>query len=403
MARRLDPTIALQQLLSKQLLGALQSDVLTEVRQALQGRTIEFCQRAQMAATGLKITPQTMPSLYNLFMEVKQELEYPEDVDFYIKGSSQVNASAYISETPELPHIIIINSALFNLMDEQELKYILGHEFGHLFNKDSYLNRLYSFVYPDDNAPEILKTRMLQYDQLAEYAADRYGYQACMDLGACVSASYKLTCGIDLKKMNVSIDSLIEQNHEKKDNLIRNRVLNLSDHPDIPLRIHALELYANCKTLKALEEGMNELFRNIPGLTISELDEQMAIFMGAAGILMASEDGKIDRYETDLIIEEMGKYILEPSYLFKKIKKHPDLPTLLEQTVSFIIDKDEDKAEEMIQFFIKVAFADKAMSKEELDAIKDFGHKVNLDDDDIYHWIAEYVHNDNFYSLADSL
>ena len=80
MARRLDPTIQLQQLIASQLLGALQSDVLTEVRQALQGRSIEFSQRAEMAATGLKITPQTMPSLYNLFMEVKQELEYPEEV-----------------------------------------------------------------------------------------------------------------------------------------------------------------------------------------------------------------------------------------------------------------------------------------------------------------------------------
>lgn len=403
MARRLDPTIQLQQLIGTQLLGALQSDVLTEVRQALQGRSIEFSQRAEMAATGLKITPQTMPSLYNLFMEVKQELEYPEEVDFYIKGSSEVNACAYISETPELPHIIIVNSALFNLMDDLELKYILGHEFGHLFNKDSYINRLFSFVYPDNDAPEILKNRMLQYDQLAEYAADRYGYQACMDLGACVSASYKLTCGIDLKKMNVSIDSLIEQNHQKKNDLINNGVVNMGDHPDIPLRIHALELYATCKTLKALDEGMSELFRNIPALSISELDEQMAIFMGAAGILLANKDGKMDKYESDMIIEEMAKYILEPSYLFKKIKKHSDLAELQEETVAFILKRDEDKAEDMLKYYIKVAFADKAMTKEELEAVKDFGHRVNMDDEDIYHYIAEFVHNDVFYSLADSL
>lgn len=402
MARRLDPTIEIQQIIRKQLEGALQGDVLTEVRRATQGAQIEFEQRAQMAATGLKITENTMPALYDLCQEVKNDLEFTQDIDFYIQGDGDINAYAYISEDAGKPHIIVVNSALFNLMDDQELKYIIGHEIGHLFNKDSYIRRLFNFIYPvEEGAPEIILSRMKQYDQLAEYAADRYGYNACMDLGAAVTALYKLSCGIDLKKMEVSLDSLIDQNFDKANELINNGIINKSDHPDIPLRIHAMLLYANCKTIKALEENMAVLFESIPGMYHSDVDYQMALFSAAAGIRLAMKDGKMDKSEKDMIIEEIAKYDLEPSKIFKKVMKE-DVDTIFEQSMSFVIDKDPNKAIDMLRFYVELAFADKIFSKEELNGVMDFGRSLGLDESIIYEAIADEI-REHYWSLADSL
>jgi len=402
MARRLDPTIKLQQIIRDQLEGALQGEVLTEVRRATQGAHIEFKQRAEMAATGLQITEKTMPALYNLCQEVKNDLEFTDDIDFYIQGNSEINAYAYISEDAGKPHIIVVNSALFNLMDDQEMKYILGHEIGHLFNKDSYVGRLFSFIYPEDeNAPEIILSRMKQYEQLAEYAADRYGYNACMDLGAAITALYKLTCGIDLKKMGVSLDSLIDQNFDKANDLINNGVISRSDHPDIPLRIHAMLLYANCKTIKALEENMAVLFDSIPGIYHSDIDYQMALFSAAAGIKLAMKDGKMDKSEKDMIIEEIAKYDLEPSKIFKKVQKE-DVDIIIEQSLSFVLDKDSSKAIDMFKFYVELAFADKVLTKEELDFVKEFGISLGLEESQIYESIADEI-REHYWSLADSL
>lgn len=403
MARRLDPTIKLQQIIRQQLEGALQGDVLTEVRRMTQGKHIEFRQRTSMVCNGLQVTEQTMPELNALCNEVKEALEFTDNVNFYILGDNEINAQAYISEDADKPHIIIINSGLFNLMDNDEMKFIIGHEIGHLVNKDSYIGRLFSFIYPEDeDAPKILLTRMKQYDQLAEYAADRYGYGACMDLKPCVTALYKLTCGINLKKMGVSIDSLLEQNLDKTSYLYQNFIICGGSHPEIPMRIHAMVSYAKCPTLKSLDEQMNMLFESIPGILHSELDRQMAIFAAAAGIKLASKDGKIEKTERDMIIEEIAKYELEPSKLLKVVQKAVDIDEEIERSLSFILEKDPSKVIEMFKYYIDLAFADKSLQVSELESIKVFADRIGLDEGAMYEAIADEI-RENFCSLAESL
>jgi Zn-dependent protease with chaperone function len=398
----LDPTIKKQQILFEQLCSVLQADVLTEVRRATQGIVFEFSQRTEMAADSLKITSKTMPELYTTCEEVKSNIGFEEPIDFYIQGSPQVNAYSYYSEDPNKPHIVVINSALFNLMEEPELRYILGHEIGHLINKDSYIKRLYSFIYPEEDvAPEIIETRMKQYDQLCEYAADRYGFLGCLDLEACISACYKMTSGIDLKKMNVSIDSLIEQNYDNIDILFNNRAVQQGDHPDIPLRIQALIGFAKFKSQKRLDEMMDEFYELIPGMCHGEMHQFMAQFVGSAGILLATHDGKIDKSEKDMIIEEIAKYTLEASKEYKRILRVGPQQQF-EEAVSVIMDRYPSLSGEMLSYYIKLAFADKNISKIELDAIKGFGKKIGFEDDDVYGAIRNEL-KENYYSIADGL
>ena len=409
MARRLDPTIKLQQILRQQLEGALQGDVLTEVRRKTQGKQIEFRERTSMICDGLQVTEQTMPELYALCNEVKEALEFTDEVIFYILGDNEINAHAYISEDADKPHIIIINSGLFNLMDNDEMKFIIGHEIGHLVNKDSYIKRLYNFLYlyingdeEIDKAPDIIRYRMIQYNQLAEYAADRYGYGACMDLKPCVTALYKLTCGIDLKKMGVSIESLLDQNLDKATYLYNHYIISGGTHPHIPMRIHAMVMYAKCPTLKSLDEQMNMLFESIPGILHSELDHQMAIFAAAAGIKLASKDGKIEKAERDMIVEEIAKYELEPSKLLKAVQKSVDIDEEIERSLTFILEKDPSKVIEMFKYYIDLAFADKSLQVSELESIKVFANRIGLDEDAMYETIADEI-RENYNSLAESL
>lgn len=382
--------------------SVLQAEVLTEVRQATQGVEFESQQRAAMAADALLINEKTMPELYAMCQEVMNNIGYTEDVEFYIQGNPQVNAYSYYSEDPKKPHIVVINSALYNLMDSQEQKFIIGHEIGHLINKDSYIKRLYSFIYQEDEeAPEIIAIRMKQYDQLCEYAADRYGYLGCQDIEACVTANYKLSSGIDLKKMGVSINALVEQNCEKVDVLLTNGIICMSDHPDTPLRLQALIGFATMKVQKRLDEMMEDFFCLIPGMFHGERDQYMAQFVGAAGILLAQHDGKMDKAEKDMIIEEIAKYTLEASKEFKRIMK-ADPHQQLEEAVSVIMDRCPALSGVMLDYYIKLAFADKTITKEELDSIKEFGAKIGFSEDDVYGAIRNEL-KENYFSVADGL
>ena len=139
----------------------------------------------------MKVSETLLPKFYVLCQEVKEKLEFVGNIDFYITGNSTVNACSYCSGDEQRPHIIEINSGLFNLMNEEELKYVVGHEIGHLINSDATISQLFGFIYPNDeakeNVPGFLRKRVQLYNQLAELSADRYGYMANENLEACVT------------------------------------------------------------------------------------------------------------------------------------------------------------------------------------------------------------------------
>lgn len=90
-------------------------------------------------------------------------------VDFYVTGDSTINAFSIASEDAGHPHIVNVNSELFNLMSEDELRFVIGHELGHLINQDTALKRLIYFVYPPQTTtpPVTLQFKIHLHDDLA--------------------------------------------------------------------------------------------------------------------------------------------------------------------------------------------------------------------------------------------
>ena len=154
--RELNPQIDLQHTLALQIFNALQGEVTEVIRQKCQDNMNDAYYRSAKEGNSLKVNKTLLPDFYNLCQEVKEKLEFVGDIDFYITGTSDVNACAYYSNDEKRPHIIEINSGLFKLMNEEELKYIIGHEIGHLINGDSIIDRLFFFIYPDEDALEKL-------------------------------------------------------------------------------------------------------------------------------------------------------------------------------------------------------------------------------------------------------
>ena len=183
----LNPQIELEQALNKQIYDALQGGVVEEVLRQLRTDAADSYWRSTLEGHSFKVEKSLLEHLYDLFYDVKKQLGYEEPVDFYITGDASVNAFSVAAEGEGSPHIVNINSALVELMTDDELRFVIGHELGHLMNRNTALLRLIHFVFPpDSNMPLALQHKIRLWQQLSELVADRYGYMAVGSLPVCV-------------------------------------------------------------------------------------------------------------------------------------------------------------------------------------------------------------------------
>ena len=392
--RELNPQIELQHQLAQQIFNALQGEVTEYIRQKCQGNANDRYFRSAKEGNSLKVNETLLPQFYNLCREVKEKLEFVGDIDFYITGTSDVNACAYFSNDEQRPHIIEVNSGLFKLMNEEELKYIIGHEIGHLINCDSMINNLFYFIYPDEEAlekcPEFLVKRVAFYGRLAELGADFYGYIANENLDACVTAVYKMASELDLAQMNVSIDTLIAENNQRLDYFLKEGGVTDGSHPVNPIRIRALELFATAKTQAAFNRGMNDLVWALQKLQYDALDNAIADYIAATGIFISQMDGKRDKNEEEFIIRELAAYSLSPYKDLKRVEKG-DVVNTLNTSIKDILEMAPDLKGELFNYFVNMAFADGELNEKELALIYDFGDKLGYHESEIAEFLCNKI------------
>ena len=164
-SQKFNPAIEQEKMLAEQIYNALQGPVVEEVLKKTKISSNDAYWRSMMEGHSLKVDKELLPDFYKLCHDVKEKLEFKDDVDFYITGNSSVNAFSLSAEDEGTPHIVNINSALFDLMTEQELRFVIAHELGHLINMDTALTRLIQFVFPpQSNIPVTLEYKIRLHD-----------------------------------------------------------------------------------------------------------------------------------------------------------------------------------------------------------------------------------------------
>ena len=386
--RHLKPSIALEKQLSKQIYTALQGSVVEAVLKKIKTSGTDTYWRSSMEGHSLKVQEDLLPDFYKLCHEVKERLHFDEPVDFYITGDSSVNAFSVAAEDEGEPNIVNVNSALFDLMTEDELRFVIGHELGHLINKDTRLTRLVHFVFPPEAAiPVSLQYKIRLHDQLAELVADRYGFMATNDLGVRVTAFFKMASGLDLVKMNVSIDALIADNNRRLNYFLKDKGISRSTHPVNPIRVQALNLFATMPTQKELNDGMDELISILLKVGNSELDEYTAQFIVSAGIIVANIDKALNMEEYNAIIENLAELKIFPRKFIDEVVSG-DIMKTFNNSVEKILKVNPGMREDMLDYMIQIVISDRTISNEELDMLYDFGRNVGLSDMEVATSIA---------------
>lgn len=396
---KLNPKLELEKQLGKQIYTALQGEIVEEVLRKTKTSSRDAYWRSSMEGHSLRVQKELLPDFYALCQDVKKKLKVKEEVDFYITGDSDVNAFSLAAEDEGEHHIVNVNSALFDLMSTDELRFVIGHELGHLINKDTALARLINFVFPPEAAvPVTLQYKIRLHEQLAELVADRYGYMATEDLGVCVTAFFKMASGLDLEKMNVSIDALIADNNRRLEYFLKDKGISRSSHPVNPIRVQALNLFATCESQEELQKGMDELISILLKVGDSELDEYMARFIASAGLIVASSDKKVKDDEVNQIIEMLARLKIFPRKYLEEIAQG-DVGAIFNDSVENILKINPGMRMGLLEYMIHIALSDKVIARNEVELLYNFGASIALSEMEVASAIAESIQRNYMPSL----
>jgi Zn-dependent protease with chaperone function len=86
--------------------------------------------RQLFLANAVKIGPNQRPRLWAIYQEVIETMDWPDVPELYVTQTPLANAAAVGFDRP----FIVMNSALLELLDEEEQREILGHELGHIMS-----------------------------------------------------------------------------------------------------------------------------------------------------------------------------------------------------------------------------------------------------------------------------
>lgn len=391
MANKLNTSIQLEKDLFDQIYKSMQGEVIQEVIKATRIPSKQNYWKDSLEGHSIKVDEKLLKRFHDLFEEVKKKLGFKEKVDFYITGNSEVNAFAIMAQDEEESHIINVNSALIQLMTDDELKFVIGHELGHLISQDARLLNLVQFVFEGESIPVLLMHKIRLWNQLAELVADRYGYMAVEDLNVCISAFFKMSSGLDFAKMGIDFESFIEENKKRLAYFQEEEGLSCDSHPINPIRVEAIHLFSKAKSDKELTKQMDQLINILLKVRSSELDRNLSVFIATAGLIVASCDGNIDTLESNEILNNLSSLQIFPIQYIEELSKQ-DVSKLFEESIAKILEINPTLRDTMLLYIISIIMADNRFEKEEIELLYNIGENLlGYSKKEIAHYFAASI------------
>jgi len=214
----------------------------------------------------LPVDPIRSPELAEVAEECSLKLQ-PGDVDVFMVNQNQMNAYTFGISSPK---VLVLYTPLIRVMTDGELKFIVGHEMGHVALGHTWLNTIVGGVAgipAPFGAAILLYTAFRWWNRICEFSADRAGLLACGDLNFAISALVKLVAPEirsqrEFEQAFVLIDA--------QDDVASSRFSEVfQTHPMLIRRINKLREYAQTDQFQRLRAGMNrniEISRNPTGV-----------------------------------------------------------------------------------------------------------------------------------------
>ena len=333
-----------------------------------------------------KVTEKMSPKLFELFQSVKRKLNYRKPIDFYITNSAELNAFALTRPDENDADIINLNSALVSMFDDDELRFVVGHEIGHLITRYARVVKLINFVFPEaEKMPIILAHKIELWQKVSELTADRFGYIASPSVEKCVSGFFKMASGLNTDRIDFDYKAYIADNEKILEYFSQNR--NIFTHPVNSLRIKAITLFSESNLYEdftnekeftpddKLNAEMDKLIAILQTISSSPMDAYRKQFLASAGLIMASVDKNINEDEYESILESLSNYTVFPQEYLNEIC-HTSTEEVFKSSIINIIQQNPAERFQLLQYMANIAFSDNSIFNKEINFLFEVGENM---------------------------
>ncbi|HEY9089977.1 MAG TPA: M48 family metallopeptidase [Anaerolineaceae bacterium] len=194
-----------------------------------------------LIAESTAVTPENAPQLAGLVQDCVARLR-PGRVQVFVTRQRALNAYTFGIEQP---FSIVLFSPLLKVMDGDELRFIIGHEMGHVALGHTWLNSLLggmAGVPTTLGMAVILVAAFRWWNRACEYSADRAGLIACRNPEKAVSALVKLAAGG--ARSAGEMKNVLAKIEAEDDSWVNVAASTFATHPMVVHRIEELRKFA---------------------------------------------------------------------------------------------------------------------------------------------------------------
>ncbi|MBN2018550.1 MAG: M48 family metalloprotease [Candidatus Cloacimonetes bacterium] len=343
--------------------------------------------RDKLLADSVRLTPTISPRIYKIIEGVKKDFGLKQKIEFFSLRDNSYNAFAFKQKNLIS---VVFTSALLENFDDDEIKFVLGHELGHIIFDHNKLLLLYN---PDKKQttflPILAEKKFLTWQKKAEISCDRVGLVACKNYEVAVQSLLKISYGLTEKNLNFNLPELMKQ----LDDLAKSEYmseLSTSTHPLLPVRLKAIELFSQSalfkKTGKINAEDLHTKTDELLALTKfyprTKVKEMMMKLVAAGGISMIAADKEINLEEIKSLVKILADVFTddpEKEIIYDKEKALKQLDSAARYLKQHSTDMDRYYS---LHFLTLISLSDGRFTKKEKQVLLDIAESIGLSEND---------------------
>ena len=267
---------------------------------------------AFFSLNSIHVTPLVTPVIFKSIDKVIKRLQIPpSSIKAYVYASPEIQATCYAGN--DVDCVIRLSSGLIDILENNELEFVIGHEIGHFLYSHGLAASL-------NNNNESLEFSIKQRAQ--EISADRIGLLASESLDASIRAMMKTISGLTTKYLKFNIAAFLSQlsNTAK----YKSQISINSSHPSWLIRCRALLWFSMSETFKSGEKNyqpneidklntkiQSDIHKYIDSLAYEKIDDLKKDVEMWLSVSMIVEDGSFNSDEQVVFKEMFGQNSLE--------------------------------------------------------------------------------------------
>jgi Zn-dependent protease with chaperone function len=235
------------------------------VLKALSGLVSERAVRLELLGSAIRVDERQFGTIHRLLTEACTVLDAPRIPELYVTANPVPAAVTIGMDKP----VIVLNSGLVDLLDEDELTFVVAHELGHALSGhavyQTLLQRLIRLSAVLTAVPvgglgiRLIMAALMEWSRKAELSADRAGLLATQDPAVAFRTHMKLASGGHLEELDQT--SFFAQGREYdeagdvRDSVLKMLLIEARSHPFAVVRASELRRWVDSGNYTAVLGG----------------------------------------------------------------------------------------------------------------------------------------------------